>query len=61
MSIEKECRQFQDKQKVDEDGYMDVEPKHLLKLINLIQSKSDVDTVIKEFYNMKQGWDFFHI
>ena len=40
-------------QNVDEDGYMQFESKHLTKLIDLIQNKSDVDTVIKAFYNMK--------
>ena len=39
--------------KVDEDGYLQVESKHLTQLIDLIQSQSDVHIVIKAFYNMK--------
>ena len=39
--------------RVDEDGHMQFESKNLTELIDLIQSKEDVDTVIKAFYNMK--------
>jgi len=53
LTVESVYNQMMNQTRVDEDGHMQFESKNLTELIDLIQSKEDVDTVIKAFYNMK--------